>query len=376
VTPSVCIYRLPDIEPGMIPEFTIASKTMQQQELLTAIGTLDVAALVLSLDEPDAINIIVNALEIKADLGVVGVTGESNVKRVIAAQRAGCTQFATRPFDAGDLSAALHEAIGRGSSDASSKSLTIAMLGATGGAGSTTIASHLAMELAQITANPVALFDLDFELGGVARGFDVNARYTIADLANAGTVDSSLLEQTAVKLPSGVHVFARPSTVREAHAIDVRTITPILHVASRTYRYVLLDVSHHLDPVTGSAIEHSDKLLLVVQLTVPSVDNARRIMDALSMEDIPEERVEIVVNRYRKNVHSCTISMVEDRLKREVSMIVPNDYQSVRDAIDAGKPLPKRNPVRAAIREAAVRFAGQEGKAKRGSWLTKLGLGR
>jgi pilus assembly protein CpaE len=371
----ICIHRVPEIEPGLIPGFSIVAQTNTRDELLTAIGTLDVVAVVLDLDEPDAINTIVTALEIEPHLGIVGVTADSDVRHVIAAQRAGCTQFATRPLDAADLSVALRQAIDHRSDETPSENLTIATLSAAGGAGSTTIACHLAMELAQITESPTALFDLDFELGGVARGFDIDARYTIADLASAGTTDAILLENSAVKLASGVHVFARPRTVHEAHAIDVRVIPPILRAASQTYRYVLLDISHHLSQVTGAAIEHCDKLLLVVQLTVPNVDNARRIMDAISMEGIPDDRVEIVVNRYSKNMHSFTVEMVEERLRRKVLAVVPNDYEAVRDAIDTGKPLAKRNPVRNAIREIAVRLAGDDQASKRRGWLAKLVLG-
>jgi pilus assembly protein CpaE len=374
VNRAVCIHRVPEIKPGSIPDFNVAAYTTARQELLTALGTLNVVGLVLDLDQPEAVNTIIAALELKPNLGVVGITAGRDVKHVIAAQRAGCTQFATRPLDANDLAAALRQAISR-TREAPRVSQTIAVFGATGGAGSTTIACHLAVELAQFTASPTALFDLDFEFGGVARAFDVDARYSIADLASAGAVDSFLLDKTAIKLPSGVHVFARPRGIREAHAIDETAVASILRAASEAYRYVVLDVPHRLDPITGVAIESCDKLFLVLQLTVPGVENAGRIMNALGAEGIPENRLEIVVNRFRKNVHTCTIETVEKQLRRRVSVVVPSDYQSVRSAIDAGTPLGKRNPVRSAIREAAIRFARQNVPPKRKTWLAKLGLG-
>lgn len=371
---AVCIHRLPEIKAGSIPDFTIAACTTARKELLTALGTLDVAALVLDLDQPDAINTIIEVRELKPDLGIVGVTAGHDVKHVIGTQRAGCTRFATRPLDTDDLAVALRQAINR-PGETPSVSRTITVLGAIGGAGSTTIACHLAVELAQFTASPTAVFDLDFEFGGVARAFDLDARYSIADLASAGAVDSFLLEKTGVKLRSGVYAFARPSNVREAHEIDETAVAMILRAASQTYRYVVLDVPHRLDPVTGAAIENCDKLLLVLQLTVPSVDNARRIIDAVSAKGVPEDRIEIIINRYRKNMHSCTIEMIEKQLRQKVLAVVPSDYQSVHNAIDVGKPLGKRSSVRGAIREAAIRLADQDAPRERNSWLAKLGLG-
>ncbi len=374
MTRAVCIHRLTEIRPESIPDFTVAAYTTACQELLTAIGTLDVAGLVLDLDQPDAINVIIATLELKANLGIVGVTAGRDVNVVIAAQRAGCAQFVTRPIDANDLEAVLRQAMSR-TSETSPIGQTLAVLGAIGGAGSTTIACHLAVELAQLTASTTALFDLDFEFGGVARAFDLDARYSIADLASAGAVDSFLLDKTAVKLPSGVHVFARPRTIREAHEIGETAVTTILRAASQTYRHLLLDVPHRLDPITGAAIESCDRLLLVLQLTVPSLDNAARMLEAISAEGIPEDRIEIVVNRYRKNTQNCTIEMIEKQLGYKVLTVVPSDYQSVRSAVDVGKPLGKRNPVRAAIREAAVRFARQDKPPRRKTWLAKLGIG-
>jgi pilus assembly protein CpaE len=373
VSRAVCLHRLSEIKPESLPGFSIAAYTTARQELLTALGTLNVAGLVLDLDQPDAVNTIITALELKPSLGIVGVTSGRDIKLAIAAQRAGCAQFATRPLDANDLAAALRQAISR-TPEAQAVGRTIAVLGAIGGAGSTTIACHLAVELAQSTASTTALFDFDLEFGGVARAFDLKARYTVADLASAGAVDSFLLDKTAVKLPAGVHVFARPRTIREAHEIDETAAAAILRAAGLTYRYLIVDVPHRLDPITGAAIEGCDKLLLVLQLTVPSLDNAARMLDVIAAEGIPKDRIEIVVNRYRKNMHSCTVEMVEKQLGYKVLTVVPSDYQSVRSAIDVGKPLGKRSPVRSAIRAAAVRFARQDMPPRRKTWLAKLGL--
>lgn len=211
----------------------------------------------------------------------------------------------------------------------------------------------------------------------MARAFDVDPRFTIADLTGVGDVDAHLLDKTAMKPRPGVHVFARPRSVREAHAIHESRVSAMLRAAGNAYANTLIDLPHQLSPIAGAAIECCDKLLLVLQLTVPCVDNARRVIDAICVDgDFPEDRIEIVVNRHRKGTHTCTVEMVEKQLHHRVLAVVPSDYQSVRRSFDAGKPLSSRNPVRGAIREAAVLLTGQERPAKRRTWLAKLGLGR
>src|SRR5574337_1400142 len=131
---SVCIHRLPEIEPGALPDFKVVACTSARRELLAAVKTLDVAAVLLNLDEADAVATIIEMLEVKPGLGLVGVTDGSNAKRMIEAQRAGCAQFATRPIDADDLGVALRQSLSQGSA-ATIESHTIAVLGTTGGAG-------------------------------------------------------------------------------------------------------------------------------------------------------------------------------------------------------------------------------------------------
>jgi pilus assembly protein CpaE len=375
VAHTLCIHNLQDVDAGLVPGFTIVASTGVPHELLTALGALDVDVVLLDLDEQNAIGTILKLVEIKPQLAIVGVTADADIQRIICAQRAGCAQVTTRPLDANDLTAALHRALGhRGPAPAVSR--TIAVLGSVGGAGTTTIATYLAVEIAQLVKEATALFDLDFECGGVADAFDLTPQYTIADLATAGTVDAALLEKASTVLPMGVHVFARPRTIQEAHSTDESVVRSILQTAHRAFPYIVLDLPRNLSPITGAAIEQCSKLLLILQLTVPSVKNARRIIEAVRAEGIPDDRIELVVNRYRKHANSCTTENVEEQLERRILATVPSDYKAVHSALDTGKPLMRKNLVRAAIRDMAARLTGHEKSAKPGTWLPKLSLGR
>jgi pilus assembly protein CpaE len=372
---AICVHQIEDIDPATIPGYLIAARTGTAEELRNAVGTLPLQALIVDLDEPAAIQTIVMALEIHPKLPVVGVTGKSDLPSILLAQRAGCAYITARPIDANDLLAALRQACG-GDRETASTGETLAILGSIGGAGGTTLASHLAVELALLTERPTALFDLDLEFGGVAAVFDMSSSFTIADLATAGAVDASLLERAAIKLTGGLHVFDRPRTVRDAHSIDDVMIRMILEVASESYPYILLDLPRRLDAITGAAIERCNRLILVVQLTVPSIKNARRMIEALESEGISRDRIQLVVNRYSKNLHNLTVEMVEDQLKARVLGLVPSDFQAVHQALDVGSPLAKRSTVRNAIRDIAVRLSGQQDLPKAKSWFSKLSLTR
>jgi pilus assembly protein CpaE len=372
---NVCVHHLKDTEFASLQDAVVVCRSNNRDELRNALRSLNVAVLILDLDAADAIPTIIEVLEIQPKLGVVGVTGRTDLQHAIAAQRAGCRQITSKPVDPNDLSVAIRRALHLPTGEGV-ESQTIAVLGATGGAGATTIACYLAVAISERSRAPTAIIDLDLDFGGVARAWDLAPRHTIADLAAAGTVDSVLLEKAAVRLPSGVNVIARPASIEQGQTIEDTTIGDIIRVANGVYPFLVLDLPRKLDSAVGRAIEHCDKLLVVLQLTVPSVDNGIRLIDALMRFGVPGDRIEVVVNRFRKNVHSVSVELIEKQLRRRVFAVVPNDYRAIMAAFDLGEPVPADNPVRTAITELTVKLLGESAAPPPPSgWLSRLGLG-
>src|SRR5262249_60389605 len=116
----------------------------------------------------DALSRAVNVLEARPNTSIVGITGTADLNHVIAAERAGCRQIVTRPIDAHDLNLAIRRAVSHFVEPAP-RCKSLALMGATGGAGATMVACHLAVELAAVSQARCALMDLDLDFGGVAR---------------------------------------------------------------------------------------------------------------------------------------------------------------------------------------------------------------
>lgn len=371
---GICVYQVPDLDGTTLPSSPVG-RCETRDELLNAIVATDVGLVILDLDADQSLNTVINLLEVRPDLGIVGVTGTANLNHVIAAQRAGCKQIVTRPIDPADLQLACRRAMNEFGDDAG-RSKAVALMSATGGAGATLIACHLAAELASLGQARCALIDLDLEFGGIARSFDIHPQYSVFDLASAGAVDPSMLERTAVRMPLGVDVIARPPSIREAHQVEDQAVRSLLRLAARTYPYVVIDLPRTLDEISGAAIESCDKLIIVIQLTVPNVDNARRLITALADEGVSHDRIGVVVNRYRKNVHGFPLEMAEKELGQRVLGLVPSDYASVNTALDTGKPLAAKNPVRTAISEIASRLIGAPSQPESRGWLANLVRGK
>ena len=366
----LCLHDLPELAGLNLPGYTVVANTVTADELLTAARSVDVEAVVIDLDTPNALGTIVKLAEVAPQAAIVGVTSGHDVQRLILAQRAGCRQVTSRPVERNDLHTALNRALGDASAGLA-LGRTFSVLGSIGGAGSTTIAAYLAVEIAQLTKEAVAAFDFDLECGTLADVFDQECPYSLADLASAGVVDAGVLEKAAQILSSGVRVFGRPATIAQAHTFDETVVAAVLGGAQRTYPYLVIDLPRQFSPATGTVIEQSTKVILVVQLTVASVRSARHMLTTLVTSGVPSERIEVVVNRFRKRVNACSLQVVEEELQRSALAVIPNDFNSVHAALTSGNPMERKSPVRMAIREIAGRLTGQT-ETKRESWLGSL----
>jgi pilus assembly protein CpaE len=332
------------------------------QVLLTA-SRLDAA--IINLDGPDrktGENIIRRITELAPQCGIIGVSQNADPDAIIAAMRAGCQQFVRWPVDADDLKAAL-DRVCRSRVSVSGKCRTIGVIGSSGGAGATTIACNLAMELAHATEMECALIDMDLQYGDVACAFDVLPLHSIADVCVSGTeVDRTLLETAMLKLPSNVSILARPEDLESAEEISAEVVGEMFRVLGQLFPFVVVDLPRYFSPTVHAAMDAVDRLLIVSQLTVPHLRHATRIYEALLQWGASDEQVDILLNRYNPHFDRLRPDEVEEHFRRPPIGIIPNDYKRIGASRDIGHPImadSPNSPARLAIQEVARRLAGE-----------------
>ena len=81
-------------------------------------------------------------------------------------------------------------------------------------------------------------------------------------------------------------------------------------------------------------------MLLVTELTVASVNRAKRQLRLLESQGIGDVEVRVIVNRFDKAMaRTVRIADVQEALGRDVGYTVANDFQLMRSAIDRGVPV-------------------------------------
>jgi len=270
---------------------------------------------------------------------VVFAIGEMNQPpAIVAAMRAGAREYLERQATA----EALVEALSRFSTSRSKartsagRARVFTVVSAKGGAGATTVAVNTAVAL-QETYGQVLLVDFA-ALGHAALHLNVRPSFGVADaLQNLHRMDASLLEGLMAQCRGGLQLLAGPQSPQTL-APTAAELARLFDLLVAHFRYVVVDCSGRLDHTAQLLADLSSSVLLVAQTDVVSLWSAGRIRAFLEESSGGRERVQIVLNRYKK-IPGFTDEDVEKATNCKLLWKLPNNYQSTAPAIDKGVPV-------------------------------------
>ncbi len=374
---QVCLYNT---EPEASQELESALRGLNFVRLVAAVSDPETLAQAIQeteinlvffhLDpEPGPVVEVIDQVSTRyPEVALIAVSHGTGPDAILAPMRAGCDQFVCKPIDPADLATAVSRVASKRFMS-QPKSRCICVTGASGGAGVTSIACNLALEIGQLTDRDCALVDLDLQCGDVALNFDCEPKYSLYDLAVAGgDLDRTILSSALNRLSCNVAILSRPEIMEQHEAVTPETVHRVIDLLKSNYENIVIDTSRFITPITTAAYTHADIVLIICQLLVPSVRNAKRYYDAMQRLGVSAERIELVVNRGDGRSGRLTIKDLEETIQKPVFACIPNDYQFVARSIDFGRPvasLDQSSPVRTAIRKMAQKIVSGSGPKAR-----------
>jgi pilus assembly protein CpaE len=196
----------------------------------------------------------------------------------------------------------------------------------------------------------------------------------VADVADeVHRLDGALLAASMIQVLPGFHVLPAPEEPEQALRVRPDSIEPLLRVAAAEYDVVIVDAGRTLDDVTVRAMDQSDIVYAVLQLNLPFIRDAKRLLHALSALGYRKDKIKLLVNRFRKG-GAITLEDVAGTLRHEIFRTVPNSFEAVAASVDQGVPIGKlfaRDPVAKCLRELAALLVEAK-KASAGGWLRSV----
>lgn len=281
-----------------------------------------------------------------ASTAVIATSSSATLDGMRRLMRFGIHDFVPQPIVEADLMSALEAALQRRQQAAPApvkSGRIITILRSCGGIGATTIATQTALVLTHSAARRqqrVALLDLDFQNGDCALAIDLNPAVTIESVLDAPErLDASFLEGSMVRHPGGLEVLAASQNRVSFDAMTPELAQAILRFAAVDRSYVLVELPRLACRWTDAVLAASDLIVLVTQLTVPALRQARRELDALAGTTAAE--VAVLVNRYERRWWRNRVRLreAEQALGRGVDFMIANDHSMVSEALNTGTPL-------------------------------------
>lgn len=244
-------------------------------------------------------------------VAVLEVSGERTPATVIRAMEAGARGVIAHPFAFDDLSAKVTQAhdwsrqmkrilAGAIAQARSTRGKVIAFVGAKGGVGTTTMATHIAID--HLNANPdrrVCLVDLDLEKGDVSAVLEVRQAVSIADLAKVHQdLSGSTVNDAIVQHECGLNLLLSPADVRLTELVTAEALRPIFALLRREFDLIVVDAGGSVSPAQATVLELADEGVVVTTADVLAVRAMRKRILAWEALGVTEESaLRVIVNK-------------------------------------------------------------------------------
>jgi len=292
----------------------------------------------------DIVNKISNNIK---NCKIIVLSYDMDSEIVVKALRAGAREFLLKPLIEKNFIASVEKLkdLILGNINDTTKCKVITTFSNKGGIGKTSVATNLAVEIAHMTKEKVALVDLNMQIGDVTTFLDVNPAFdTSYVINNLERIDETFLLSSLEKYhDTNLYVLADPPDLEQAEVITSENITTLINVLRNVFSYVIIDTTSSFDGKTITALDNSDLVLLITILNLPSVRNCQRCFDLFKRLGYPKDKIKIIVNRFMEN-DEIRPEDVEEVLQHPVYFKIPNNYFTTINSINKGLPVCEINP--------------------------------
>jgi len=236
----------------------------------------------------------------------------------------------------------------------------IAVMGAKGGVGASTIAVNLSVQLAQISRKRVTLLDFARPLGFTSLMLDLQPKFTIRDAAqNSARMDTHLFDGLLTQHKSGLSLLGGILDPNEWSNVSLAAVPRIAEVAQIHSDYVVADIGNQCPGEWAEMLSLARYVLMVSEAHVTSLWAVERQVTALIARNVDASLLRLVINRWHRR-DDPVLKSIEQRTKRNVFMRLPNNFSKVNDAVNTGTPLSDNhdNAIVSRLRDFATELTG------------------
>ncbi|CAH1660806.1 Type II/IV secretion system ATPase TadZ/CpaE, associated with Flp pilus assembly [Hyphomicrobiales bacterium] len=210
--------------------------------------------------------------------------------------RRGVSEYLIAPLDTLDLLRALSELYV--APEARHLGRVIAVVGAKGGVGASTIAHNMSWAIARNLDASTVIVDLDIAWGTAGLNFNQDPPQGVAEAIFAPErLDANLLDRLLSRCSDNLALLASPAVLDRTIDLGEDALDQLLELLRASVPCIVLDVPHHWSNWVRRTLVGADEVVVVAEPELASLRNAKNLVD-LSRATRPNDALaRLVLNR-------------------------------------------------------------------------------
>ena len=174
----------------------------------------------------------------------------------------------------------------------------VAVVGARGGVGASTIAHNLAWALAERMQAGTVLADFDLPFGTAGLNFNQDPLQGIADaLGQPDRLDPVLMDRMMARVTDRLSLFAAPATLEDDYDIHPDAFEEVAQKIRAAAPFVVLDLPHAWSGWKRKMLIASDDMVIVASPDLASLRNAKNMIDLVRLARPNDTPPRLVLNQ-------------------------------------------------------------------------------
>ncbi len=251
----------------------------------------------------------------------------------------GVTEYIHKPLTRDNVARLLGARIAAGVSDplADRGGRVIAVMGASGGVGTTTIAIALASQLAAVTRGHVAILDLNLQFGSSALALSLRPgpglRIALEDPERA---DALFLDRVSIAVDDRLRLIAAEESLDAPPVITQSGLTRVLSLLRQRFNNIVVDMPTPPSEAMFSVIASARERVVVLGPDLASLRNTRSVLQFVGRHT-GSKRAITLLNRSGLP-GGLALSLIEKGLEQKPDFVIPDYGRVMLRAFNLGKP--------------------------------------
>ncbi len=311
----------------------------------------------------------IRAHEDTHDTPIIMLTSMTSLNYMQSGFDAGVDDYLAKPYDYVELKMRMAAVMRRRSpDDGDDHGKVITVFSLRGGAGTSSIATNIAMGLSLLWNKPTNLMDLALPIGLCDIMLNLRTQYSITGLAALpiDEIDRPLVKNHLVRhehaplwlLSSGIDPAG-------AEKITDNMISYVLGHLRSLAPYTVIDTAHNFSAPILAALDMSDDIVVPITPDINSVRLTAAMLKVFDALGYPREKLHIVINWTFPRAGLPT-ERIEKHLGHPVHMVIPHTPAVWSEAINNGTPVilnEERTPLTAMLEDLAWRLSSPKDTA-------------